>query len=316
MKTCEEMAQAVIRRADEHRIARRKWITGIAAAVLGVCVLGVGAVSLYGRKQPATPTLSISPTTNPTIAPPTTVGVEAQPTTDPVEEHLPVFDGTTRTVFMSTSTSGTGLVQLQENISLPMRIQMIKRDLRGLPEEEVEALCKADSDYADSVIAQCPKEKGYIWTQNNCKNVSITTIISGHFLISVEDRDTIETVRITTTGIGQLTNVPHSQAMDERLEEHRTARPGENYEGPWEYEVNETNIHSYYCLHPYNGIGIGWMPDGRDVSVYDPDKPLSTFNDTITITIRFKDGVVETHVIDLQFSEDGQGSAIYRGMET
>lgn len=316
MKTCEEMAHAVIRRADAHRAVRRKWIAGIAAAVLGVCVLGVGAASLYGRKQPTSPTLSMSPTTEPIIAPTTTGSVEVQPTLGPVEEHQPIFDGTTRTVFMSTSTSGAGLVQLQEDISLPMRIQMIKRDLRGLSKAEVEALRQADSDYADSVIAQLPKEKGYLWAQNNCKHVSITTIISGHFLISVEDRDTIETVRITTTGTGQLTNVPHSQAMNERLEAHRTERPGENYDGPWEYEVNETNIRSYYCLHPYNGIGIGWMPDGRDVSVYDPDKPLSTFNDTITVTIRFKDGVVETHVIDLQFSEDGQGSAVYRGMET
>ena len=309
MKTSEDMARSVICRAREHRRNRNRRLAVIGLTALGVCIFGVGVASLYGKGQRASTALSVSPTVMTVDSNPTAGTVEEQPTT----VSQPVFEEGERVIFLSGSTSGS-LVKLQENVSLPVRIEMIKRDLRGLSEAEKEAICKADREYADSVIAECPKEKGFCWTQNVNRNVAITTILSGHIQFRVEDRDTVDNILITTTGTGQLTNLPGSQAMDERLEEQETERPGELYAGPWEYEVNETNIRSYYCLQPYNGMGIGWMPDGRDVSIYDPAQPLSVFNDTITIIVRFKDGVVQTHVIDLVFGEDGQGSAIYRGI--
>ena len=62
------------------------------------------------------------------------------------------------------------------------------------------------------------------------------------------------------------------------------------------------------------GIEIGWQPSQAEVDMLqaEPDTKLSTFDDTITLTVNFKDGSTETVIIDVDVDDEGTIYMAYR----
>lgn len=65
----------------------------------------------------------------------------------------------------------------------------------------------------------------------------------------------------------------------------------------------------------YRGIEVNWYPPTTyfDMLLENPETSLSELADTITVTVRFTDGSVETAVVDVNGDDDGNIFMTYRG---
>ena len=65
----------------------------------------------------------------------------------------------------------------------------------------------------------------------------------------------------------------------------------------------------------YSGIEVSWYPPTTyfDMLLENPETSLSELTDTITVTVRFTDGSVETAVVDVNGDDDGNIFMTYRG---
>lgn len=84
---------------------------------------------------------------------------------------------------------------------------------------------------------------------------------------------------------------------------------------PTEYALNHEQILEQYYA-PYEGIEISWMlSSDSDRALEKGTVSVGDLSDTITFTVTYVDGTVETHSIDMIFNDDGKVYAIYRGVE-
>lgn len=282
MKTYEEMAQSVIRRAKAHQAARNRWIIGSVAAVLALCA----CVGVMGNRPQPDAALQ-DQTAVPDV---TTVTV-------PADIRCVTF----------LSSDGNQTAEMKKDVETPCLMEVRVKDVHGLSEKEKAAVVEAEKQYADALVAAHSEAKGYNWTQYDSGDVVVTSISAGHFIIGMEDPEQIKSIHAIVGGAVCLGHMPFA---DEEAYWENLDNPV-----PIEYALNHEQILKQYYA-PYEGIEISWMlSSDSDRALEKGTVSIGDLSDTITFTVTYVDGTVETHSIDMIFNDDGKVYAIYRGVE-
>lgn len=302
MKTYEEMAQAVICRAKKHRAARNRRIITVAVAIL--CVCGV-SLAVYAANKPDStdePVIQLQQSTEatPTTEDPPVVEI------DPTVEDVPAVPNTARVMFLCAAADGSEAVNMQKDIKMPYRMMLRVKDTRGLTEDEKSALYEEEKNYANEMIDTYVGDStvDWAWTQFSGENAVITTISAGSIILRLEDTDLVESIHVSVTDMGHMCHIPGPGTLEPDT-------------GPKEYHIDAKQIWQYYSWF-CDGVPMIWMLDDlvkHEITI-DPTIPLSDLRDTITVTVTFKDGTVETHQIDIVIDDSGEIYTIYRGQPT
>ena len=288
MKTYEEMAQSVVRRAKAHKTNRNRCILGVTAAV---CVLGISLGVMAAREPSGKEPLTL----------------QTPPVTEPVAPQAPRI-----TMLYN---DGSETVGMQKDVILPYRMEIRTRDVSGLTEAEVEAVYAEEANYANELVASYPREQGYNWNQFRVEDMVFTYINAGHFILGIDDPALIKRISATFNGAVAPTNMMEINGHLTREDIDRFHRGDFSMEY-YAYQVNTNAINELYDY--YGGYSFGLHLNSEWVRWYveDPADLPELFQDTISITVTFQDGTTENHVIDLMCSESGQVYAIYRGLTT
>lgn len=285
MKTYEEMAQSVIRRAKAHQAARNRWIIGSVAAVLVLCT----CVGVMGNRPRPDATVQTQPVVQ-TIK------------TEPRVNFLYV--------------QGDSTSELKQGVVLPSRCELRVVDVSGLADSEIKATALEEQEYADALVAAYPEDRGHGWMQYSSDgypsvsndHLVATFIHSGHFILQVQDWSLVESVDATTQN--SVLILPGLSATEEI---DPFAYPQSRH-----YCMNKEELNEAYEAGRwyYDGIGIN-IGLGSGVVWYlnDHPVPLSQLSETFTFTFNFSDGTQETHTIDMIFNDDGQIYTLYRGTD-
>lgn len=286
MKTSEEIAQSVIQRARVHRAAKKRRIITVTAAFLCVCGISLAALATGITPEPVPDTLQVQPTTEAT---------EVTEATDAIIEM-----NAARITLMNCAADGTLIAEMTKDIRIPYQMELRVRDIRGLTEDEVEAIQKAEKKYASDLIDAAPDDLGeWAWGCYTNKNGIVTTISAGHFFLQIEDPDLIESIRVTLSGDGVLRHISSTENEDSETT-------------PGEYFLDTKTIKRQYRS---GGLNMVWVLSSENCNklATDPSIPLSTFRDTITMTVTMKNGTQQVYVIDIEIEDNGEVYAIYRG---
>ena len=308
MKTYEEMAQSVLDRAKAHKIMRNRWIAGSVAAVLALGLgLGVAVMNRPGDE----PTLQ-NPVEPHEIVTTTVPSVQTQPSTDETNY---------RVTFLTTE--GKNTTKMEQGMTIPLKSQLRVKDVTGMTEAEIEAVAKAEKDYADNLIAAYPDAKGPGWMQFNPshgtdenKHLVITYIYVGCMIIKTDDISQIESIRATTknsTLIFPAFSSEQREALADDLEAYWNFY--DVYPVTQDYMITGESLKGWYYI-PYGGIQVNLgLGDGVARYLNENPVPLSQLSETLTFTVNYVDGTVETHTLDMIFNDSGEIYATYRGAD-
>ena len=96
-------------------------------------------------------------------------------------------------------------MKIEQGMEIPMKSQLRVQDVTGMTEAEIEAVAKAEKDYAENLIAGYPDSAGYGWSQSNPthgtdekEHLVITYIHAGDVILKTDDISQIESIRVTT----------------------------------------------------------------------------------------------------------------------
>jgi len=283
MKTYEEMAQSVIRRAKAHKTVRNRWIAGSVAAALAlsICVGVMGS-----RPQPDT-TMQEQPVTQTTQIEPRVTFLYAE---------------------------GDTASELKQGVKLPSHCELRVVDVSDMTDEEIKAIAQSEQEYADALVAAYPDDKGPGWLQYSADgypsvsndHLVVTFIHSGQFILKAQDWELVESVEATTKNNALiLLAFPSTNEIDPFA-----------YPQSREYCINKEELKMRY-YESYGGVGVD-IGLGSGVVWYlnDHPVPLSQLSETFTFTFNFTDGTQETHTIDMIFNDNGQIYTLYRGTDS
>ena len=275
MKTSEEMARSVMERAQAHRAATRKKVFTAAAATLCACVLIISAVTFKTPNK----------------------GSGANP--------LPVSKVNIRPAkigLVNYAAASQTPVELEQGVMTPYAMEIRVHDIRGKTEEEVNTLYQADMEYAKELVQTTVGPTAtHQWGIFHSQNTIVSTICAGHFFIEIEDYKQVEDVRMTLVGTGALAHV--NQVDSDAV--YQNSQSKEYIKDYW-----RVAIESYQT----GGVSFIWhlSSETQQKLANDPTIPLSSFSDTITVTVNMKDGSKQMGIIDIQVADDGTVSATYR----
>ena len=275
MKTSEEMAQSVMRRAKAHRAAARKRIITAATAAACICLVLTAAFFIspgeIGSSQSASP-------------------------------NIPSVRLAKISLVAYAADAGTPK-ELAHGVTTPCSMEVRVHDIRDLSTEAAEAIVEADKAYAKELVKDTIEPgECYQWGVYSGNNAIISTICAGHFFIEIEDYKQVEDVHFTLIGTGALAHV--SQVDGNVI--YKNSQPKE-----YEMDYWRVAIQAYQT----GGIGFIWVLSSHTQEIMndDPTIPLSTLGDTITVTVNMKDGSQQTGIIDITLDDEGHVYATCRG---
>lgn len=303
MKTYDEMTSSVLQRATAgiaERNRRRKTILAIAAS--GLCLaLVLVAVGAFWKAPAGTdntnPTISMK---NPTTAP-------AQPeVTEPTQQELPLYTG--QVYFLNANREGTDLTPMQANMTVPVNSMFRVRSLQGMTDSEAEKVIEEEKAFQTAF-----KEK-----YGNSDGGSYMMHVMGGF--SIDDwKDAYRAVvQYLSGGKASLILLDASKINDFDVETTGAINVYGGY-GTYNQDVTIGEGEAAVtipegCFRIYLHLSLG----DKMVKIFkeDPDTPLSTLNDTITVTINYKNGAKEIIVIDVTVDDEGYVYMTQRGNNT
>ena len=191
-------------------------------------------------------------------------------------ETTPPIQGNYSINLLSMTADGS-YEQMLENVTMPLYAQFRIRDVRDLTEEERDEAQKEEKRLAEATFAQLPGDTSLQQMSN--REAIITLAYVGKITVEIEDYTQVEDISVASTGIGQLDT---------------STWTGKNYSKRY---------------------SVTWFPsDGaRKMIEQDPTLKPSQFRDTITFTIKFKDGTVKTVQVDISFDDEGMACIMQRG---
>lgn len=278
MKTSEEMARSVLGRAKAKRAAKKRLLLTGAAAVLCVCALLISAVDFK------TPTSVDGPQPLPVVK----------------NELSPA-----KIALVRYAAEPEKPVALAQGVQTPYAMEIRVWDTREMTEEEIEDLKAAEEKYAKELVAEyLDPGEDYQFGVHDGKNAVVTMASAGHFFVEIEDYKQVENLRIFQSGDGALA---HIGLLDQTVGwEAREKEYGMDY---WHVAIQS---------YQFGGVSFIWRLSSYSVHklIEDPTIPLSSFSDTLTVTVNMKDGSQQVGIIDIRLSDDGEVFATYRGDTT
>ena len=277
--------------AYEQKGNRKKMFIRVACAACAVLVLTVAGLLWWaptGVTNPTQPTISLQ---NPTTPPTTQPG-----TTEPTQEDTIVQTG--NVYFLTATAESAELTPVQANMILPWDHMFYVRNLKGATEEErLEAI-------EEEHLAQIAFREKYgavvgegRYSTYYSENAVIRYYIAGRASLILLNNGQIESVDRETTGI---LDVGGRYSM---LQEDYTVGKGE-------YAVTIPGGSRRIYLD------CNMTEETRKIFEENPETPLSTIRDTVTITINYKNGTREIVMIDITVDDNGQVYMTQRGDNT
>lgn len=287
MKNYMEMAEDVFIRRDEYLKKKRRMVHNIAAsAAVLACVVAVvlSCISIWMIGTPDL-TIPVSPS-----CPQLGVPHNSSPTTEPTSESLPVQANEWK-LLLAASLDSTGK-ELREDLTLPLNYLFVVRDIRGFAQQEIEQSYKEASAYI--------KEQTPYWSANTRvgKNVILSTATSGAFQLVIDDYSIVESIEIMTqSGYGKVCVLLSDDSYPTGTKVELLPE-----QIPEEDKQNKLIVNWKYSQ--------GLM----DVLEADPTVSLSEFHDTVTFSVTYQDGRMESSVVDIVFRDDGTVYASFQGV--
>jgi len=266
----------------EKKANRKKTFIRVAWAACAVLVLT--AVGLFW-KAPA----GVTDPTQPTIS-------MENPTTTPTEEDIIVHTG--NVYFLTATEERAELTPMQANMTLPWDHIFHVRSLKGMTEEE---LLEAIEEEHLAQIAFREKYGAVIgegrYDTYYSKNAVVRYYSAGMASLILLNNSQIERVDREATGVLRVGD------KNLALQEDHTFG-----EGAYAVTVPGGSLRIY--------LDCGMTEQTRKIFEENPETPLSTIRETITITFHYKNGTKEIVVIDVTVDNDGQIYMTQRGDNT
>lgn len=287
MKNYKKMAEDVFFRRDEYLNAKRRMVQNVAAsatALICVLVVALSCISIWESDSPGL-TMPVNPT-----VPQLDVPQHSNSTTEPASESLPIQTNEW-TLLLAASLDSEGQ-ELREDLLLPLNYLFLVRDIRGFAQQEIEQTYKEASAYI--------KEQNPFWRANTRvgKNVILSTATSGAFQLMIDDYSIVESIEIMTqSGYGKVCVCLSDDSYPTGTKV--VLLPGQI---PEEDKQNKLIVDWRYSQ--------GLM----DALEADPTVSLSEFCDTVTFSVTYQDGRMESCVVDIVFQDDGTVYASYQGV--
>lgn len=268
-----------------HRKGRILPFVWVACALLVLTVIGVFGNVLSGATDPTPPTISVEkPTTAPTTHP------EA---TEPTQQDIVVHTG--NVYFLTATEAGAELVPLQANMTLPWDHIFHVRSLKGLTQDQIREVVEEENQVQKDFIK---KYDGLIgegrYDTYYSKNAVIRYYSAGMASLILLNNSQIERVDREATGVLRVGD------KNLALQENHTFG-----EDAYAVTVPGGSLRIY--------LDCGMTEETRKIFEENPETPLSTIRETITLTIHYKNGTKEIVVIDVTVDDDGQIYMTQRG---
>lgn len=301
MKDYKEMTESVLQQAkvrSAQQKHQRRMATGLIAASLCLAVL-IAAVGFGVGWNPADatqPTISLqNPTTVPATQPEVTEPAQPE-TSEPTQEETVVNTG--NVYFLNATEEGVTLEPVHGNVIFPIAQVFRVWDMRGMTDEEkIQTKLEADEFQEEfekkyRKLVDTGKYGGYTYDHFITKELS-----AGLASIVILDGSQVKSVERETTGVF---NLGESYAIH-----HQDVTVGKD-----EYAVTFPAGSNRYFLNLIPTL------ETLKTIINDPSTPLSSFCETITITIHYNNGTKEIVVIDVTIDNDGQVYMTQRGNNT
>lgn len=303
MKDYKEMTESVLQQANARvalRTRQRRMATGLIAATLCFAIL-IAVVGFGVGRNPAG-------TTQPTISMdnPTTVPITQPEETEPTQQELPLYTG--QVYFLNANREGADLTPMQANMTVPVNSMFRVRSLQGMTDSEAEKVIEEEKAFQTAF-----KEK-----YGNSDGGSYMMHVMGGF--SIDDREDAyrAVVQYLSGGKASLILLDASKINDFDVETTGAINVYGGY-GTYNQDVTIGEGEAAVtipegCFRIYLHLSLG----DKMVKIFreDPDTPLSTLNDTITVTINYKNGTKEIVVIDVTVDDEGYVYMTQRGNST
>jgi hypothetical protein len=282
MKDYKEMTESVLQQANARaaqRTRQRRMATGLIAVTLCFAIL-IAVVGFGVGRNPAgttQPTISME---NPTTAPTTQPEV-----TEPTQQELPLYTGQ---VYFLSGEEDTGiLTPMQANMTFATETLFRFRSYKGMTDAEkyqasLEELAFL-SDFRDKYQGN---EDGLHIGMSRSEEYFAMTLSGGNSSLVMPDASIIESSELETNGVF------HVDKCILRYKKTVTFEEGEN---------TVVIPEGCYRIH----LHIRMSDESFKMIRENPDLKYSTLKDTITVTVRYKDGTKAVAKIDVTMNDEG-----------
>ena len=196
---------------------------------------------------------------------------------------------------------------LELNEEYPYEVYLKVRDIRGLSDAET---LKIENELDDVFNKYCAEKKFDTGSAELCvkENIIMTICTFNEFKLDLDDTENIKSINVKNTSkYGQMvynTNKPTFNAPEHGNFINIGWEHGNNLSANGEDFDFEKS--SFYWSHTEE------MEKAFDENI---NIPFSTFNDTITFTVEYKDGSKAIGVVDLVFDDDGNATAVCKNYD-
>jgi hypothetical protein len=197
--------------------------------------------------------------------------------------------------FLTATEEGTELAPLQANMTLPWDHVFHVRDLKGLTQEQIHEVVEEENQAQKDFIE---KYDGLIgegrYDTYYSRNAVVRYYSAGMASLILLNNSQIERVDREATGVLRVGS--KNLALQE---DYTFGKDG------YAVTVPGGSLRIY--------LDCGMTEETRKIFEENPETPLSTIRETITITIHYKNGTKEIVVIDVTVDDDGQIYMTQRG---
>ncbi|MBR2957466.1 MAG: hypothetical protein IKC20_04375 [Clostridia bacterium] len=184
------------------------------------------------------------------------------------------------------------VIPLEINEGYDCGIKLIATDIRGLTDSEKK---KIRTDLDNGIYAYCDEEgffRGRSHTDGT-DEIYLTRYSVNEFRLNLEEGRSVKTVTVKNTSeYGQLVYSVGRPVFSAPEHGHEIVVSGEKFNSKTDGFYWEHTDEMLKALSENNGISF------------------SAFNDTVTFTVEYTDGVKATGVVDIVFNENGEATAI------
>ncbi len=196
---------------------------------------------------------------------------------------------------------------LELNEEYPYEVYLEVRDVRGLSDVETS---KIENELDDIFNKYCAEKKFDTGSAELCvkENIIMTVCTFNEFKLDLEDTENVKSINVKNTSkYGQMvydTNKPTFNAPEHGNFINIGWEHGNNLSANGEDFDFEKS--SFYWSHTEE------MEKAFEENI---NTPYSTFNDTITFTVEYKDGSKAIGVVDLVFDDSGNATAVCKNYD-
>lgn len=274
--------------AYERKNDKKKWfVRGLCVACIGLLLVAVGLIRNLpaGTADPSQPTISMeNPTTTPTTHP---------ETTEPTKQDIIVHTG--NVYFLTATEEGAELTPMQANMTMPVDHMFRVRSLKGLSQAAKSKAIDEERRFYREYREKYTEIAGEGWYERSEQGEVIIQYLSGGFAsVVLLNNSEIESIEKETTGVLRA-----GKSFSKYKKEATVGK------GNYEVTIPAGSLRLY--------LTCSMTGETAKIFQENPDTPLSTIRDTVTITINYKNGTKEIVVIDITVDDDGQIYMTQRG---